>query len=401
MEGAETSTATGVRVLMLSGEQLLLRQTASSFNDAQQRHVAMAKAVQSLDILVFSRSPHATSRFALNRNLWVHPVAGRNLLAGSFSLVRKASLIVKKQKVDLVTTEDPFMFGMIGLLLKIRYGIAFNAQLHADVIGNPYWVRRRPFLRRALGALARVVLHGADSIRVVSTKVEDVVRAICGPSKPLYLIPTGGGIELELFSGAERDDFRARFAQSDECLFLSVGRLAIEKDHDTLLAAIERAAPLAPSARFLIVGGGEEEVRLREDIVARGLSKMVSVVGHVSYEHLPSYFAAADVFVLTSLYEGMGRVLIEAAAARLPIISTDVGIARDVVENGRDGFVVPIEDPESLAGAIIILGRDSSLRESFKANAATRELNRFDRKFILDEIPRMWMETVGRQKNGS
>lgn len=401
MKTASSSALRDLRVLMLSGEQLLLAPAQPQPNDAQRRHVQMASSIASLDVVVLAHGSKESAAWRPGPNVWLHPAAGRTRAGGYFRMLRVASVIARERNVDLVTTEDPFVFGLIGLMLKIRHGIALNAQLHADVIANPYWVRKRPLIRRLLGALGAVVLRRSDSVRVVSSKVEDVVRSICGPAKPLYLIPTGGGIQLEAFDAGDPDRVRARFAPSGECLFLSVGRLAIEKDHDSLLRAVEIVSASGVSAHFLVVGGGEEEQRLGDEIIRRGLSNTVSLIGYVPYDELPAYFAASDVFVLTSLYEGMGRVLIEAAAAGLPIISTDVGIARDLVNHGRDGFIVQIEDAVALAESIEKLATDPALRQRFVANARDKDLHRFDRRFVLDEIPKMWADTSARYKIAS
>jgi glycosyltransferase involved in cell wall biosynthesis len=161
-----------------------------------------------------------------------------------------------------------------------------------------------------------------------------------------------------------------------ECTFLYVGRLDPEKGLDVLLRAFERVP-----GRLVLAGGGTEERRLRELAGER-----VSFLGRLDRDEVVPVYGEADVFVLPSLSEPWGMVLNEAAAAGLPLVATDgVGAARELVEDGVNGFLVPAGDEAALAEALRRLADDPD----FRAAAGRRS-----RELVARLTPEAWAEAV-------
>jgi glycosyltransferase involved in cell wall biosynthesis len=149
----------------------------------------------------------------------------------------------------------------------------------------------------------------------------------------------------------------------DSCTFLYVGRLDPEKGLDVLLEAW-RDVP----GELVIAGSGSEEARLRATSPPR-----VRFTGAVTQEETVRLYAAADVFVLPSRSEPWGMVLNEAAAAGLPLVATDgAGAADDLVQDGENGFVVPVGDAAALRSALRRLADDAELRH--RQAARSRDL---------------------------
>lgn len=136
--------------------------------------------------------------------------------------------------------------------------------------------------------------------------------------------------------------------EEDQFVWLSVGRLEEPKDYPNLLNAFARLR--APDAVLLIVGQG----RLQEDL--KTLAWQLGIAERVSFlglrQDIPQIMNAADAFALSSFYEGLGIVLLEASATRLPIIATDSGGPKEVVRDGETGFLVPPSDSKALADAM-------------------------------------------------
>jgi glycosyltransferase involved in cell wall biosynthesis len=146
-------------------------------------------------------------------------------------------------------------------------------------------------------------------------------------------------------------------------LVLYVGRLDVEKGVDVLLQAAEQL-----EATIAIIGRGPEEERLR-----RAAPPNVRFLGWVDRDELPRWYAGADVFVLPSLSDQWGMVLNEAAAAGLPLVSSDApGAAQELIEDGVNGFCVAAGDAGALRDAIQLLLADASLRAS--AGERSREI---------------------------
>lgn len=142
---------------------------------------------------------------------------------------------------------------------------------------------------------------------------------------------------------------------------VSVMRLAPQKAPLDLIAAAEIVAQVRGDVRFLIVGGGELEEELRRDVEVRRLDANVRMLG--VRRDVPALMKAADVFALSSVWEAMGIVYLEASAVGLPCVGTRVGGVPEAVEHGETGLLVPPRDPHLLAQAILKVVDDAQLAE--------------------------------------
>jgi glycosyltransferase involved in cell wall biosynthesis len=142
----------------------------------------------------------------------------------------------------------------------------------------------------------------------------------------------------------DRDSVRAALGLSaHDWVVGSVGSLTAQKNHALLLEAVAKS----PEITLLIAGAGPLESTLRAQLDRWALSDRVQLLGPL--EDVPRFLAALDLFVLPSLTEGTSIALLEAMAARLPVIATDVGGNRPVLDDGRAGVLVPSNDANALA----------------------------------------------------
>ena len=188
---------------------------------------------------------------------------------------------------------------------------------------------------------------------------------------------------------AERAALRASLGFTErDVVFVCVARFAPQKAHDVLLRAFATAHARDERLRLLLVGGdpfgdGVEraraiagELRLGAEVVFAGIRRDV-----------PELLAASDVFVMASLWEGLGLVFLEAMAAGLPVLATDVSAVPEVVVDGRTGRLVPPSDADALARGFLELAADPALR----ARLASAGRERVREGFSLE---RMWRETL-------
>ena len=149
---------------------------------------------------------------------------------------------------------------------------------------------------------------------------------------------------------------------NDQQVILSIGRLSKEKAHADLIEALRRLCAANPdlNVKLLIVGDGPERDALKAAVQAQGIAERVSFAGQV--KDVQPFYAMADVFVLPSHSEGSPNVLLEAMAARVPVVATSVGGIPEIVENEKSALLVPPKDPEALAAAIARVLRESNLR---------------------------------------
>ncbi|MCS7049472.1 MAG: glycosyltransferase, partial [Verrucomicrobiae bacterium] len=177
-------------------------------------------------------------------------------------------------------------------------------------------------------------------------------------------------------------------------VIITVARLAPEKDLATLL----RAVALMPQVAWWLVGYGSEEESLRE--LARQLGLIDRVVFWGQRADIPDLLQAADVFALSSLSEGLSMALIEAAACGLPIVATDVGGNREIVQPPHAGRLVPPQDPRALATALDEILSDEALRKTLSANARQTAVDRFSVAAMVERY-RMLYEMALRRHSSS
>lgn len=212
--------------------------------------------------------------------------------------------------------------------------------------------RREQLYRLALRRTARVVAvcrHAAE--RFVTDGIVSAAQMVVIPN----------GIRVERFHGHARAQAREQLGVADGAPLAGiVGRLNWAKDHVLLIKAFRLALESVPSARLAIIGDGELRAELERNVDALGMSHAVHFLGDRS--DVPSLLVGFDVFVLSSKTEGYSIALLEASAAGVPMIVTDVGGNREIVADGVTGRLVPHGDPARYAAAWVELMQNAPLR---------------------------------------
>ena len=171
------------------------------------------------------------------------------------------------------------------------------------------------------------------------------------------------------------------FWSSEEVpLVVAVGRLVWQKGFEFLIEAIKLLDDEKVKVRLLILGDGMQRRYLEQEITRHGISDMVKLSGFVRnpYPHM----AKGDIFVCSSLSEGMSTAILEAMALRLPIVSTDHEFgAAEMIEHGVNGILVPIGDSRAMANAIRDIIEDEKLAEKLVRNS-----DAVIRKFTLENM---------------
>jgi glycosyltransferase involved in cell wall biosynthesis len=181
------------------------------------------------------------------------------------------------------------------------------------------------------------------------------------PRSRLSVIPNG--IDLSCYL--------PRSPRTQRRVVTTVANLRKEKGHEVLLDAAAIVARHFPDVTFRLAGGGPMRSMLEQQARALGLGSVVQFLGH--REDVPAVLHEADVFVLPSRTEAFPNGLMEAMAASLPVVASDVGGIPELVEHERNGLLVPVGDAPALAAAIVRLARESELADSL-ARAARQTI---------------------------
>lgn len=185
-------------------------------------------------------------------------------------------------------------------------------------------------------------------------------------------------------------------ATSAEKYILFIGRLSYRKGLFDLLECAKTVCRRY-DVRFILVGKGELEQKIRAIIEKEGLQDRVILMGHQSREELVKLYQRATIFVLPSHYEGLPTVLLEAMSCGLPVVATNVSGCPDVVSDGENGFLIPAKSPEMMVEAISRLLDDEALRNALGKNArkTIEEHNTWDR--IAGKIEACYQTSLGFQ----
>lgn len=189
--------------------------------------------------------------------------------------------------------------------------------------------------------------------------------------------------------------FRAELGVApDAPLALSVGRFHEQKDQATLLRGWATVHRDMPNAVLALIGSGDLERRLRELAGELGLGDSVRFVEPRS-DLMPAY-SAADVFALSSLWEGLPYVILEAMSHGLPVVSTNVDGIPEAVEAGVSGLLVPPRDPAALAEAIVRVLGDPAMRARMGEAGQRVVRERFGLERMADELVAVYRDVAGR-----
>lgn len=210
----------------------------------------------------------------------------------------------------------------------------------------------------------------AAAVHCVSQAIcEDAIKYGLDPKKAWIIRPA---VDPDFFvpnpeSIQATDNFRV----------ITTGSLIWQKGHEYALQAINLLKDRHIDVRFTIIGDGPERQRVLYTIQDLGLEKEVQLVGSVPPAHVRDLLQQADIFLLSSLSEGISNAVLEAMACGLPVVTTDCGGMREAVTDGIEGFTVPVRDPETMAAALAKLARDPELRSRMGRAARDRILKQF------------------------
>ncbi len=178
----------------------------------------------------------------------------------------------------------------------------------------------------------------------------------------------------------------------------AVGRLDWQKGFDNLIDAFSEVAPDHPGWSLDIWGSGTEQSALQNQIVEHKIAGRINLRG--TSDRPGGWVDETDLFVLSSRYEGFPNVLGEALAAGLPVIATDCDFGpKDMVTHGQDGWLVPVESPRALAGALDKLMSDEPLRRKL-AHAATAAAARFAPEHVMKQWDQL-IDQVAKQRRSN
>lgn len=240
-----------------------------------------------------------------------------------------------------------------------------------------------------------------DSLANVTTQVsqaglERYIALGITPAHKMRFIPNGVDTQRYQPDARLRQQKRDELGLGTEFMWLAAGRLTEAKDFPNLLQAFAQAHQTQPTARLMIAGQGELKEELHKLTAELGLSNAVRWLGRRS--DLNQLMCAADAYVMSSAWEGMPLVLLEATSIGLPVVATDVGGNREVVQDGQTGFLVPAKNSSALAGAMLkFMALPTSARAAMGQAGRAFILQHYDLEPVMDQWEDLYAELLGKK----
>ncbi len=326
------------------------------------RNMEYASGMEELHIVVFSLKSHNLTEVK-NKNLHIYPTNSSSRYGYVLDAYRLGKKIIPQNSFvrgdSVISSQDPFEAGLVGHFLSGAFRLPLQLQLHTDIF-SPFFTNS--FLNKVRMRIASFVIPRAQGIRVVSKRLAELIQKKFN----LKYLPDVLSVRVDVSALETKpisSDVRLRYPQFSFIVFMA-SRLTPEKNIETGLAAFKRFLVEVPQAGLLIAGEGPERKFLEKYAQKLGIEKSVVFLGW--QEDLVPYYKSSNVYLLTSVFEGYGMTLIEAAACGTPIVTTCVGIADGLCTDGLNSFVCPVENVECFVHGLKELASNNGLRDLFK-----------------------------------
>lgn len=291
----------------------------------------------------------------------------------------------------------PGLMRLVRVIRQARPDILHSHMVHANLIASA--VRAMAPVPRLIATIHSINPGGpfrvaayrlssrmVDQFTIISRLSADHYVSIGAvPRERLQVIPNTVDIERFQRSLPARAALRKELGVADRFVWIAVGRFEEAKDYPTMIGGFARLVSSRPDALLLLVGKGSLKEEVEQLIRQHGLEEQVRFLG--VRRDVPELLSTADGYVLSSAWEGMPVVLLEAAALELPIVATRVGGVAEVVDDGSTGILVQPGDPASLAEA---MGRIQSLSPEERARMGARGRSLVEQRYGTERVMDVW-----------
>lgn len=301
-------------------------------------------------------------------------------------------LLLKHQKYDIIHTHNS-KAGFTGRLAAKIAGVPIVVH---TIHGFSFHDFERPQRQKLFILLERFAARFADKLITVSEPLKQWGLRL-GIGKAAQYITIYDGIEIEKF----KMDFlpekkKLEFGiEPEELVVGSISKLWEGKGLEEILRAAQKVILVVPNVKFIFVGEGYLREKLERLTQELGLSNHVIFTGF--RRDIPEINAIFDIAVLASLFEGLGRVLLEAMVLGKPVVATRVGGIVDVVDDGKNGILVPPGDYNAFATALITLLQDRQLRVKMGEAAKQKIDERFSAQTMVKKIEELYDELISQK----
>jgi len=341
-----------MKVLMISIDRGLLGK--NPLGDVIKRHKKYGEFCQRLDIVVFAKGRNEVNE--ISEQVTVYPTNSKNKIKYCFDALKISKDLFVKNNYDLVVTQEPFLAGLVGCKLKKIFGAKLLVHFHGDFWQNKSWLKENR-LNHLLLLISKFVVSKADAIRVMSSGQKEKLLKAGIEGKKIRVISTP--VDLDWIMALEE-----KKQKDNQRMVLHVGRDDRVKNYDTLVQAFKIVKEKITDVLFYQAGADKQ---IKKAILKFNFND-IRLVGQKNHQDLFELYYQSSVLVLSSDSESFGKVLLEANACGKPVVSTATTGAQEIIQDGYNGFLVPIGDSKVLAEKIIYLLENPDIAKTMGEN---------------------------------
>ncbi len=299
----------------------------------------------------------------------------RDILKAFFRLLS----LIRRERVDIVNTHSPKDSWIASFAARLALRPQLIRTRHVSIP-----IRNHPF--NIVYKLPHRIITCGEKIR------ERMIEVNRLPEEKIVSIPTG--VDLDRFNPERvKGDIRKELGIEENApLVGSISIIRTEKGYPYFLEAAQGILKVKPETRFLIVGPEPKGDTLAQEVRKRGLEDKIIMPG--PREDIPQVLASLDIFVLSSLREGVPQGVAQALAMEKPVVATDVGGVPELIRNDQTGLLVPPADSRALAKAILELLEDREKAKRLGKNGRKLIEERFSQESMIEKIEDLYRELL-------
>jgi glycosyltransferase involved in cell wall biosynthesis len=324
------------------------------------------------------------------RHIFILELVRNISLINDFIAFLKIYRVLRKEKFDIVHTHT----SKAGFLGRLAAKLAGAPIIIHTPHGHVFFGYFGSFKTKIFILLEKLASCLTDKIVALTNgEKEDYIAYKVARKEKLVVISSGVDLNrLKEPSSEEKKNFKKGLGISENSLVIgTVGRLVPVKGPEFLVEAAQWIISRNPDTFFMFTGDGDLRPMLEKRALDLGIKDNIIFLGW--RDDVTKIISAYDVFVLPSLNEGMGRVLVEAMSLGKPIVASNIGGIPDLVSHGKNGFLVPPKNPKELAKYIQILLNNKEMREKMGLAGKRMAMN-FSAKIMLKKISDLYEELL-------
>lgn len=321
----------------------------------RQRQIEYGKIFDELHVVVFTQNYDKFVVQKLSDNVFLYPTNSKIRIFYIFDFIKIIRKILKNSEKGniILTCQDPFETGIVGVLAKLFFNLPLHVQIHTDFSGK--YFKQMSLLNLVRFYMAEFVVKYSDRVRVVSERIKKSIGLF---SKNIDILPIKTEIKADL-GGEVKKPF--------PFTLLMVCRLEKEKNIETILHAIENLKE--KNIGLCLVGDGSQKTNLEQIVKDLKISDRIIFAGWK--DNLNPYYKMTDAFISASLYEGYGISTVEAAYFGKPLILSETGVAGEIFGNGESAFICDAKDHKRFVQSIMKIYQNKNLAQKMGQSAKT------------------------------